>query len=103
MGASIVGFVVVRTIGKVIPVFYLARRNGLTRRQALSTGLTLLPMASLAIGLLKTTAGISPEFASKLSIIVLGAIAILEVIGPVITVFALKRAGEIAKDAQVAH
>jgi hypothetical protein len=40
------------------------------------------------------TADLYPEFGVKLSAIVLSAVLILELIGPVATQFALRRAGE---------
>ncbi|WP_323002469.1 cation:proton antiporter [Denitromonas sp.] len=93
-GFAAVAFVLARFVGKSLGVMILTR-GGLDVRQSALTGLTLVPMAGMAIGLTQMTAARYPEFAATLSAIVLGAIVILETIGPVLTEYALKRSGEV--------
>jgi len=51
----------------------------------------------MAISMVQNTTQLYPEFGAKLAAIVLSAVLILELLGPVAVQFALKRAGE-AKD-----
>ena len=90
-------FVVVRMLSKLLPMMIMSKKLNLNRTQAYSLGLTLLPMASMAIGLVNTIRGISVEFASTLTAIILAAVAILETIGPIVTVMALKKANELTE------
>jgi len=93
-GFAAVAFVLARFVGKSAGVMLLTRA-GLDFRQSALTGLTLVPMAGMAIGLTQMTAARYPEFAATLSAIVLGAIVILETIGPLLTEYALKQSGEV--------
>ena len=93
-GFAAVAFVVARFVGKSAGVMILMR-GGLDMRQTTLMGLTLVPMAGMAIGLTQMTVARYPEFAATLSAIVLGAIVILETVGPVLTEYALKRSGEV--------
>lgn len=101
-GWAAVGFVAARFAGKALGAMVLMR-TGLPLEKAGLASLTLLPMAGMAIGLTQSTAAMYPEFATTLTAIVLGAIAILETIGPIATEFALKRSGEVRPDAEVSH
>jgi Kef-type K+ transport system membrane component KefB len=101
-GWAAVGFVVARFIGKGLGALMLMR-TGLPREKAVLGGLTLMPMAGMAIGLTQSTAALYPAFATTLTAIVLGAIAILETIGPIATEYALKRSGEVNPDARLDH
>lgn len=96
-------FVAVRLIGKMLPMFLLSSKPDFSKKQSYALGLTLLPMASMAIGLVNTTMNISPDFANSISAMIFASIAILETIGPIITVYALKIAGEIDKEKKISH
>lgn len=101
-GWAAVAFVLARFAGKSLGVMVLAPRV-LSREKAGLMGLMLLPMAGMAIGLTQSAAGLYPEFAKTLSAIILGAITILETIGPIATEYALKRSGEVPPDSRVEH
>ncbi len=101
-GWAAVAFVLARFAGKSLGVMVLAP-TVLPRQKAALMGLMLLPMAGMAIGLTQSAANLYPEFAKTLSAIILGAISILETIGPIATEFALKRSGEVADIAKVEH
>lgn len=101
-GLSAVAFVVARFLGKSIGVMALCSGE-MSTRQAGLTGLTLVPMAGMAIGLTQTLTDSFPGYAETLAAIVLGAIAILETFGPVFTEYALKRSGEVDSGASVQH
>ena len=63
-------------------------------QQASSTGLLLLPMAGLAIGLVNTTVALFPTAGVIVSSVVLAAVAILETVGPPIASRALRWSGD---------
>lgn len=96
-------YVVVRMISKFIPVYFLSQHHGYNSKQSAALGMTLLPMASMAIGLLNAMADIAPVFSEVVAAIVLAAIVIIEVIAPVISVFAFKLVGEIDENETIEH
>lgn len=103
VGGAALAFVLARVAGKWFTVFAVSRIAGLTVAQSSATGLALVPMAGLAIGLVQSTQSLYPGFGELLSAIVLAAVAILETIGPVATEYALKIAGEVDSDESVQH
>lgn len=102
-GGAALAFAAARIAGKWLGAFAATRLTGGDPQHALLVGLPLVPMASLAIGLVDVTAGLDPRIGATLGAVVLGAIAIFETVGPIATGFALKRAGEVAADAKVGH
>ena len=54
----------------------------------------LSPMSALAVAMVLDTGRLYPQFGTKLAVIVLTAVGVLEIIGPLATQFALIRAGE---------
>lgn len=96
-------FVLARAGAKSLSTFAVLRMHGMATVPSAMTGLTLVPMAGLAIGLVQSTETLYPGFTATLSAVVLGAVAILETVGPIATEFALKRAGEVSADASVKH
>lgn len=59
-------------------------------------GLTLLPQAGVAIGMAQVVSADLPTYAPLITTVVLSATLVYELIGPLITKFALEKAGEIA-------
>ena len=63
-------------------------------------GLTLLPQAGVAIGMATQVSShfsaIAPQLAAQVNTIVLAGVLVFELAGPIITKFALTKAGEIA-------
>ena len=80
--------VAARFAGKALGV------SGLPLRKASLLALALTPMSGLAIVLMHDTARLYPQFGPALAAIVVSAIAMLELLGPLLTHFALTRAGE---------
>lgn len=99
----VLAFVIARAVAKWLACFLVLRGHGLATLPSATTGLTLVPMAGMAIGLVQSTETLYPEFAAPLSAIVLGAVAVLETIGPISTEWALKRAGEVPAGTQLRH
>jgi Kef-type K+ transport system membrane component KefB len=87
-------FVVVRFLGKAIAILALGRLSGLRAGGAGLLSLSLLPMSGLAVVMVYDTAALYPRFGAELAAVVLSAVALLELVGPLATQFALRRAGE---------
>jgi Kef-type K+ transport system membrane component KefB len=87
-------FVVVRFLGKAVAILALGRLSGLRAGGAGLLSLSLLPMSGLAVVMVYDTAALYPRFGAELAAVVLSAVALLELLGPLATQFALKRAGE---------
>jgi len=96
-------FVVARQAAKSLATFGIMRLAGMESRQAVWLGMTLMPMAALAIGLSQLTTDLYPQTGRQLTTLVLAAVAILETIGPIVTELALKRAGEVPADSPLEH
>lgn len=93
-GILIVSLVAVRSIAKVLGVAATARLQVFSMRDGFSSGLLLIPMAGLAIGLTQTVSDLFPQYASTISAVVLGSVALFESIGPPIAKTAFKLCGE---------
>lgn len=90
--------VAARLAGKAAGVFALAPLAGLPLRKASLLALTLSPMSGVAVMLMHETAAHTPKFGPSLAAIVVSAVAILELLGPLLAQFALVRAGEAAEE-----
>lgn len=95
-GGVAVVFILARFAGKSIGVLSLTYLSGVRRGAAGLLCLALTPMSGLAVSMVQGTASLYPEFGASLAAIVLSAVLILELIGPVAVQFALRRAGEAA-------
>ena len=87
-------FVLARLIGKAVALFVLARPARISINQAATLTLALTPMAGLTIGMTQPIFDIAPEFGAHLAGIVASGIAILSVLGPIATRYALIQSGE---------
>jgi Kef-type K+ transport system membrane component KefB len=87
-------FVAARMAGKIVALYALAWPAHVSLRQAGTLGLALTPIAGLAIGMTQPIYDIAPEFGARLAAIVASGVAILHLLGPVATRYALIRAGE---------
>jgi Kef-type K+ transport system membrane component KefB len=97
-GAAGLAFVVVRFAGKALGVLALAPLAGLKLRQAGLVAIALLPMSGIAVVMVHETALLYPEIRASVAPVVLAAVVILELVGPIATQLAIKRAGEAAQD-----
>ena len=96
-GAIAAAYVTARFVGKSIGVMSLTYFSGARAGAAGLLCIALTPMSGIALAMVHETANLYPRFGAQLSSIVLSAVLILELIGPIAVQFALKRAGE-AKD-----
>ncbi|OGA97207.1 MAG: peptidase [Burkholderiales bacterium RIFCSPHIGHO2_12_FULL_61_11] len=83
-----------RSLAKWLGVGVTAGLLGAPKRQATTTGLLLIPMAGLAIGLADTTLTLFQMEGAVVSSVVLAAVAILETVGPPISAKALRLSGD---------
>jgi Kef-type K+ transport system membrane component KefB len=95
LGWIALALVAMRIAAKLLTVFGVTRLIGLPTQPAAATGLLLIPMAGLAIGLAQTAHRLFALEAEQLSAIVLAAVAILESIGPPLAAWAFRLAGEV--------
>lgn len=87
-------FVAVRFLGKALAILMLGRLSGLRAGGAGLLAVALLPMSGVAVIMVHDTEALFPGFGAELASVVLSAVALLELIGPIATQFALRQAGE---------
>jgi Kef-type K+ transport system membrane component KefB len=83
-----------RLAAKVGTLYALGAVTGVPARRSLLTGLALAPMSGVATILVTDAAALYPEFGGKLAAIVLGAVVLGTLVGPLATQYALRGAGE---------
>lgn len=98
-----ISFILLRAIGNIMPIFLLKEKLTLNPRQSFSIGMTLLPMAGIAIALLSTTKDLVSDYDPTLDAIILPAITLLEIFGPLSTIIALKWCGELNLKKNIEH
>lgn len=91
---AVLALVFVRSLAKVFGVTAVSVVQKEPYRVGVSSGLLLIPMAGLAIGLVLTSSYLFPQHAATITAIVLGAVTVFETIGPPIAAFAFRYAGE---------
>jgi Kef-type K+ transport system membrane component KefB len=93
-GAVGAAFVLARLAGKLVGLGLFAPLSGIRQKKALLLGIGMVPMSAIAVVMVQGASVLYPEFGAKLSSIVLSAVVILELVGPLATQWALRRAGE---------
>lgn len=93
-GFTALAVIAARFAGKTIGVFAFAPASALNLRKASLLSIGLVPMSDLAVAMVQDTGKLYPQFGPGLAAVVLFAVAILEVLGPLAAYFALKQAGE---------
>lgn len=92
----VLALVLARGLAKIIGVTAISALHKSPLRTGMSSGLLLLPMAGLALGLVQTGGNLFPQHGSYITAIVVGAVSVFETIGPPIAAFAFHFAGESA-------
>lgn len=90
----VLAFIVARFLGKALAILIFGKPSGVRPGGAGLLSIGLLPMSGLAVVMVYDTARLYPAFGAELSAVVLSAVAVLELFGPLATQFALRRAGE---------
>ncbi len=88
-------YVVFRVVGKMLGAGISAKAVGAPKVVQKYLGFTLVPQAGVAIGLATTAMTVVPDEGPYIRTIILCGTVIYELIGPVVTKLALKKAGEI--------
>lgn len=96
--AAVIGiaaaFIGVRFLSKSLVVLVLSRSSGLNLKQSGLLCTALLPMSGVAIVMVQSAAALYPDFGTKLSGVILAAVGILDLVGPLAVKLSLKWAGE---------
>ena len=93
-GSMSIGLLLIRGLAKYLGAYLSAGLGGLAPKKAGWLGVALLPMSSLAVLQAYAVAGLYADFGNDVLSIVLGAVLIMELLGPVATQIALRRSGE---------
>jgi Kef-type K+ transport system membrane component KefB len=96
--APVAAFILLRFLGKGIALAAFGPPSGIRPRDAALLGLALLPLSGTAVVMVRDTISLYPVFGGELAAVVLSAVVILELIGPLAVQFALRRAGEAHPD-----
>ena len=91
---GVAAFVVLRFLGKALALLLFGRLSGIPPGGAGLLAIALLPMSGLAVVMVRDTVSLYPSFGRELAAVVLSAVVVLELFGPLATQFALRRAGE---------
>jgi Kef-type K+ transport system membrane component KefB len=94
LGAIGVAYVLCRAVGKFGGAWAGARRAQFPAAHQRLIGFSLLAQAGLAVGLVLVTRQRYPELAPIVTTVVLGAVVVFEIAGPLSARFALDRSGE---------
>lgn len=91
---AVAAYIVMRFLGKAAALLAFGFASGIPRGGSGLLAIALLPLSGQAVVMVRDTVSLYPSFGQELAAIVLSAVAVLELIGPVATEFALRRAGE---------
>ncbi|PNU20367.1 hypothetical protein C2E25_07325 [Geothermobacter hydrogeniphilus] len=88
-------YVIARTVGKLVGAWCGARIGGFSLREQRYVGATLLAQAGVAIGLARNLVIDWPEMGALLQTVVLGAVVVFEIFGPLAVRHGLVHSGEV--------
>lgn len=97
IGALGIAYVVARGVGKLAGAKFATKKGDFPPMVQKYLGWTLLSQAGLAVGLTLAVQRRFPEMAAQITTIVLAAIIVYELVGPIATRWALTRSGEVAE------
>ncbi|MGQ0653839.1 MAG: cation:proton antiporter [Betaproteobacteria bacterium] len=95
---AVAAFLLVRFVAKGAVVVLFGPLSGLRPASSALVAVALLPLSGSAVVMVRDTTTLYPEFGRELAAVVLSAVVILELVGPLATQFALRRAGEAHPD-----
>ncbi|MBK7898153.1 MAG: cation:proton antiporter [Azonexus sp.] len=93
-GVAALVLLVLRAGAKIGAAVLLGRRSGLSLRQSAALGVALLPMSGVAFLLTASLHAAFPEFGTRVASALAGAITVMEIVGPLLTQWALKACRE---------
>ena len=90
-------YILVRSLGKYMGARWSSGWMKCSRKVHEYLGITLLPQAGVALGMVVTASSLGGEEAAIIRNVVLFAVLVYEIVGPSLTKWALARAGEITE------
>ena len=96
--APVAAFILLRFAGKGLALLAFGPLSGIQPAGAGLLTLALVPLSGAAVVVVRDTTSLYPAFGKELAAVVLSAVVILELVGPIATQFALRRAGEAHPD-----
>jgi Kef-type K+ transport system membrane component KefB len=93
-GLAIAALLLLRFAAKAIAVTAFARASGLRQGAGLWLAAALTPMSEIAWFMMQDGLAAYPELGAQLSALMLGALALMELVAPIITGIALRRSDE---------
>lgn len=81
-------FISLRLLSKMMGIWLFSKSSKLTNQQAIALGLSLFPMAGVAIGMSIKMLDYNAKLGYLLFTVMSGVIAILNIVGPIVTQFA---------------
>jgi Kef-type K+ transport system membrane component KefB len=90
----VISLIVVRIVTKVAAVAAFGPMSGITLKKGALTGLALMPMSALAVMLLQQVTEWNPQIGQQTTAVLLPAVVILQLLGALALVFALRWSGE---------
>jgi Kef-type K+ transport system membrane component KefB len=94
----VAAYIVMRFLGKSVALLAFGPLSGIRAGGAGLLAVALVPLSGSAVVMVRDTISLYPAFGKELAAVVLSAVVILELIGPLATQFALRRAGEAHPD-----
>ena len=89
-----IGLIVARAFANGVVLAALARPAGIEVRQGLALAMTLMPLSATTLALLAELQATHPAFADRLAPVMLSAIALMALLGPIVIEWGLRLAGE---------
>ena len=91
-------YIIARSIGKYFGTFFSAWATHSEKNVKHYLGITLLPQAGVAIGMAQIASTTLGEYGAQVMAVVLTATLFYEIVGPILTKWSLKKAGEIEEE-----
>jgi Kef-type K+ transport system membrane component KefB len=90
--------IAVRVACKIAATTAFAPVTGISWRKGLLTGLGLLPMSALALMLTRQVTELNPELGAQATSVLLASVVLLQIVGTLTLMFALRASGEARSD-----
>jgi Kef-type K+ transport system membrane component KefB len=97
-GLLALAFIAARAFGKLAGVALVAPWGGLRMKQTAGLGLAMLPMSSVSLLLAHDIGRLFPDFGEAFGAMFIGAVLVMQVVGPFALEWGLKLAGETLPD-----
>nr|WP_319516162.1 cation:proton antiporter [uncultured Cohaesibacter sp.] len=88
------GYIILRIVGRLVGGWLGCKWAGTAPRHKLWLGLSLMPQAGVALGMALVASDHFPAIGDQLLAITIGTTVIFEIVGPILTLVALKKVGE---------